>query len=392
MCIGLIVLLGLTGAVVWGEKTDIPDLTVKKTGDFYIYSGHVILRETGKPMSKGFVYLVMPSGREIITSTPLADDGYFELQGQQNGLQLMITTNEIKQRKVSSNEVKFLKQLDKKIEQMFNEKNYGRQSLLLQGDAEIIIKEKEAILKAERKFNFKSQDIIQGESYDCLEAAYALKSYVKDMPEFYQAFVCHVPISYTLANGKKTHINHVVLDVVFKDNPTRTIHCFIDATPLAAQNIGSPFSPDLYLIDKQGIGEQILKQAQKSVTISNSVPLEVIGDLYIWSGISQHEGEIIIEYAIYRCKKAQNKPFQVLDTFTLQIQLQKESFIPLREEVSKYDPYTFLPKLPQYAKVVRAGQLDKKMQQVYLKTIPLLFEMIVKAKLVEEIKEAKKEN
>jgi hypothetical protein len=78
----------------------------------------------------------------------------------------------------------------------------------------------------------------------------------------------------------------------------------------------------------------------------------------------------------------------------MQIQLQRELFIPFREEVSKYDPYTFLHNLPSYAKMARAGKRDKKMQEVYFTTIPVVFFMIMKSKLPYEIKkgEAVKEN
>jgi len=390
----LITFLFVMGVSVWGAKTDIPDFKVTRSGDSYIYSGHVILVETGKPMSKGFVYLTMPGGREIIASIPLAYDGYFELQGQQKGLPLMIATSEVRQREGSKEEVKFLKELDKRIEEMFDERRYGRKALILRDDAEIVIYEKETVLKAERKFDFKSRNVINGESYDCQEAACALKSYVKGMPQFYSADLCHVSIPYALPNGQKTKLNHTVLNVVFKDSPKRTITCFIDATPLAAENIGSPFSPDLYLVDKGSLEKEILKKAQKSVTISPSVPIEVVDDLYVWSGISQKNGEIIIDYAIHRCERAKERPFEVLDTFALQIQLQRELFIPFREEVSKYDPYTFLHNLPEYAKLARAGKRDKKMQEVYFTTIPVVFEMIMKSKLPYEIKkrEAVKES
>jgi hypothetical protein len=157
----------------------------------------------------------------------LAYNGYFELQGPRKGLPLLIATSEIKQREGPGDEVKFLRELNAKIEEMFDETKYGRKELILRDDAQIVIYEKEAILNAKRNFNFKSQDIISGESYDCQEAACALKNYVEALPQFYQAYLCHVPIPYTLPNGQKTHLNHTVLDVVFKDNPQRTIHCFI---------------------------------------------------------------------------------------------------------------------------------------------------------------------
>jgi len=106
---------------VWGAKTEIPDLKViEKSKDSYIYSGHVILVETGKPMSKGFIYLATPGGRKIIAGTPLAYDGYFELQGPRKGLPLLIATSEIKQREGPGDEVKFLRELNAKIEEMFD--------------------------------------------------------------------------------------------------------------------------------------------------------------------------------------------------------------------------------------------------------------------------------
>jgi hypothetical protein len=46
---------------VWGAKTEIPDLKViEKSKDSYIYSGHVILVETGKPMSNTGLGLMLP--------------------------------------------------------------------------------------------------------------------------------------------------------------------------------------------------------------------------------------------------------------------------------------------------------------------------------------------
>jgi hypothetical protein len=78
----------------------------------------------------------------------------------------------------------------------------------------------------------------------------------------------------------------------------------------------------------------------------------------------------------------------------MQIQLKRDSFIPFRQEVSRYDPYTVMQRLPKYAKLVQVGKRDKKMQEVYLKTIPVVFFMIIKSKLPYEIKEgeAVKEN
>ena len=81
---------------------------------------------------------------------------------------------------------------------------------------------------------------------------------------------------------------------------------------------------------------------------------------------------------------AEDGPFEVLATFTIQIQLQRHMFIPFRQELLRYDPYSFLQNLPKYAQLVQLGKRDKKMQEVYMETIPVMFEMILKSKLDEE--------
>jgi len=369
-------------------RTELVDFKVTKWGTQYVYSGYVILKETSEPMSKGFAYLVEADTHKIISETPLGEDGYFELIGEKPGLSLMFSTSRLTQRTAEEPEIPILEKLYEKREKMFPKGRYGRESLIKRRDAKIVIGTKEARLYVSRNFDFDSSDVLNGEAFDDEEAACAFLRYAQSLPEYHTAQLCYFKIPYQLAE-KQIYVRHTLLHLTLQDKPTRLLSFYIDPTGLVQDELETELHPASIVESTKEKGLDILKRASKSVVLSPSVPMAVIGDCLVYSGIWAHKGQIIVEYSMHKFELREDALFEILKNYKFQIQLPRIRFPDFRETVRPLAADTFYLHLPEYAKLYQIGEKDSAMQEAYEKSVEIVYQIVQKSQLAEELPKPK---
>jgi len=216
------------------QKTRLLDFTVRPVGTQYLYSGRFILRETNEPFVDGYVYLVEPQTRAHKAETRTDASGYFEVLGNVPDLTLMISTSPVQTRKGEPTEIPWLASFIKKIPTLFPAESYGYKNLILDPQAEIVIKKKDAVLRLPRTLSFSPETGISDSSFDALEAAALLYQHFQEKPMFISGALGFIKIPYS-AGDQEGYFFHPVVQVVMQDRPFRTFSVYLDTSPISGE-------------------------------------------------------------------------------------------------------------------------------------------------------------
>jgi hypothetical protein len=148
------------------EKTRLLDFTVRPVGTQSRYSGRFLLRETNEPLVDGYVYLIDPQTREHKAEARTDATGYFELVADAPDLSVMISTSPVQTREGKATEVPWLDSVMKTMPTWFPKERYGYKDLILNPQAEIVLKQKDAILKLPRSLTFSEAAGISASSFE----------------------------------------------------------------------------------------------------------------------------------------------------------------------------------------------------------------------------------